>query len=271
MEAWWNKPQVKWFTAFIVFMAAVVFVYWWVSIRSYVITNDARIATNIVRIAPVGVGGLIEKVYVEEGDAVSAGQMLVEIDHRVPEAQYKKAKAKFELSKLELERSRKLASDQYTSVRELDNARTNYDIAESEMRLTEVNLQNTYLKSPINGIVVQKLALAGNILDPGQVAVVISDVDGAWVSANIEETQVARVKTGQTVKILVDEGGTLTGKVQEINSATASQFSLLPSENASGNFTKLVQKIPVKITLDPRSDHRKLKAGQSVTVRIRTR
>ena len=57
MEAWWNKPQVKWFAAFIVFMAAVVFIYWWVSIRSYVITNDARIATNIVRIAPVGVGG----------------------------------------------------------------------------------------------------------------------------------------------------------------------------------------------------------------------
>lgn len=102
-------------------------------------------------------------------------------------------------------------------------------------------------------------------------AIEISDVDHAWVSANIEETRIAQVKVGQLVKITVDEGGTLTGHVAEINAATASQFSLLPMENASGNFTKVIQKIPVKITIDPMPNQRLLRAGQSVSVKIKVR
>ena len=96
-------------------------------------------------------------------------------------------------------------------------------------------------------------------------------MDHAWVSANIEETRIAQVKPGQPVSINIDEGGSLTGKVQEITSAAASQFSLLPTENASGNFTKVVQKIPVKIALDPHPGKRILRAGQSVSIRIRVR
>lgn len=147
----------------------------------------------------------------------------------------------------------------------------NYQIAESELRLAEVNLQDTYLKSPIDGVVVQKTAEVGNLLEPGQVAVTISDIDHAWVSANIEETRVAQLKLGQPVSISIDEGGQLTGKVEEITAATASQFSLLPAENASGNFTKVVQKIPVKISIDPHPDVKLLRAGQSVTIKIRVR
>ena len=212
----------------------------------------------------------IEKVTVEEGIFVKAGQVLVEIDHRVPQAQFEKAKAKYELSKLELERSRNLAKSNFTPAKDLDTAKTNLEVASAELRLATLNLENTYLKSPVDGVVIQKIADVGNVAEPGQVLVSVSDVDHAWVSANIEETRIARVKVGQPVYISIDEGGSLRGRVSEILSATASSFSLLPAENASGNFTKVVQRIPVKIALDPHPG-RVLRAGASVTVRIKVR
>ena len=269
-KQWWQADRVRWFALAVLGVVLAAFFIWWIYFRSYVSTNDARIATDIIRVAPVGVGGVIEKVPVEEGDQVKAGQVIAEIDHRVPDAQYAKAKANFQLAGLELDRARSLTVSNISAVRDLDRARTNYNIAQAELQLAEVNSQNTYLKSPIDGIVVQKLAEVGNVIEPGQVAVAISDADHAWVSANIEETNIGRVKPGQIATISVDEGGSLTGRVLEINSATASQFSLLPAENASGNYTKVVQRIPVKIALDPHPG-RILKAGASVTIKIRVR
>ena len=269
-EQWWEKPRIKYFAIAIIAVVLLGFAYWWFFFRAYVITNDARIATNIMQVAPVGVGGAIEKVTAEEGTIVKAGQVLVEIDHSVPEAQYNKAKAKYEQVLTDFDRIKKLIKGKVSPQSEYDTAKTNLKMAQEDMKLAEVNLQNTYLKSPIDGIVIKKIAETGNLLEPGQVAVIISDVDNAWVSANIEETTLSRIKIGQLVNIKIDEGGTLTGKVQEITSATASQFSLLPAENASGNFTKLVQKIPVKIALDPHPNMI-LKVGESVTVRIKIR
>ncbi len=126
------------------------------------------------------------------------------------------------------------------------------------------------MKSPVDGIVVEKIGVVGNLLESGQVCFIVADVDHAWVSANLQETNVGDVKPGQRVSIHVDEGGNLTGQVQEITTATASQFALLPAENASGNFIKLVQRIPVKITLDPHPD-RVLRAGQSVEIKIKVK
>ncbi len=266
----WERPAVKWFLIGCLAAIVLVFLMWWAFFRSYVSTNDARVATNIIRVAPNGVSGVVEKVLIEEGDVVKKDQVLVEIDHRIPQAQLVKAQARFKLAKTELDRANGLEHKGFSSVRDLDNARTNYDIAEAELKLAQINLQNTFLKSPIDGIVIQKLAIVGNILEPNQVAVIISDEQNAWVSANIEENSVGRIKVGQPVKISIDEGGTITGRVQEILLATASQFSLLPSENASGNFTKVVQRIPIKVVLDPHPG-KILRAGQSVAIKIRVR
>jgi membrane fusion protein, multidrug efflux system len=270
-QPWWTRRRVTYFIAATVVVIILGSLFWWTNYRSFIITSDSRVAADIVRVAPVGVGGVIEKILIAEGEAVKAGQTLAEIDHRVPEAQYRRAKARFELAQIELERARGLVGSKFSPARELDNARTNYDIAEAELKLAEVNLQNTYLKSPIDGVVIQKPAQIGNILEPGQVAIVISDVDHAWVNANIEETKIAQVKPGQKVYVSIDEGGSLTGRVQEITAATASQFSLIPAENAAGNFTKVVQKIPIKIVLDQHPEIKWLKAGQSVTIKIKVR
>jgi membrane fusion protein, multidrug efflux system len=267
---WWRRSRVKWLALTILILIALGGASWWYLFRPYVSTNDARVATNILRVAPVGVSGVIEKVAVDEGDYVKAGQVLVEIDHSIPYAQMNRAQAKYDQARLELGRQKKLVAMKSSSIRELDNAKANFDISASELSMAKINLENTYLKSPVDGLVIQKIAEAGNVIEPGEVAIIISDVDHAWISANIEETHIAKVRIGQPVYITVDEGGNLTGKVEEITAATASQFSLLPAENASGNFTKLVQRIPIKIALDPHPG-RVLRAGQSVTVRIAIR
>jgi len=156
------------------------------------------------------------------------------------------------------------------SRQQLDRIRADAQAAEADLRLAEIALENTYLKSPVDGIVVQKLAKQGNILEANQPAVTIVDIDHAWVSANVEETEVSLVKPGQRVSISVDEGGNLSGKVAEVRKAAAAQFALIPSDNAAGNFTKLVQRIPIKIILDPHPD-RVLRVGQSVVIKIRVR
>lgn len=267
---WWDRPQIKLFAYGVLAAVVLIFLLWWFLYRGYVSTNDSRVVMNIIRLSPVGVSGTIERVNVKEGDLVKTGQVLVAIDHKIPAAQYAKAKARYQLAQLEYDRIKGLAEKNFSALRELDSARTNLELAAADLKLAEITLGNTELKAPLDGLVIQKLAQEGNVIDPGQVALVIADVDHAWVEANIEETNVARLKVGQPVRIVIDEGGSLTGHVDEITSATAAQFSLLPAENAAGNFTKVVQRIPVKIALDPHPG-RILKAGQSVTVKIQVR
>jgi membrane fusion protein (multidrug efflux system) len=241
---------------------------WWVFLRPFVSTDDARIAMTLVRVAPAGVSGRIEKLNVEEGTRVKKGDILVEIDHRIPQANFDKAKAKADLASREYNRMQRLASAGSATPQQLDQARAASATADLEMKQAEVALENTYLRAPFDGIVIQKLAEVGNLLEPSQTAVVVADDLHAWVAANIEETSVGDVKVGQSVKITVDEGGELTGKVSEIRSSVASQFALIPADMGAGNYTKVVQRVPIKVEItDARG--RTLRAGQSVEIKIR--
>jgi membrane fusion protein (multidrug efflux system) len=248
-------------------VTAVCLLVWFFVFRSYVSTDDARIAGTLVRLAPEGASGRVVKVNVTEGAHISKGQVLLELDHRVPEAQLLRAQAKTRLATLEQHRLAQLVAQRAAPQKDLDTAQANLDAAQAESKLAQVNLDNTYLKSPMDGVVVQKTVEEGNILEPGQSALALLDMDGVWVSANLEETAIGRVHPGQDVTITVDEGGRLTGKVSEVRQASASTFALIPAENTSGNFTKLVQRIPIKIVLDPHPG-RDLRVGQSVEIRI---
>ncbi|HEY1405390.1 MAG TPA: HlyD family efflux transporter periplasmic adaptor subunit, partial [Spirochaetota bacterium] len=143
-------------------------------------------------------------------------------------------------------------------------------MARAELQLAQIALEHTFLKSPTTGIVIKKYAEVGNILETNQTALTLVDIEQAWISANIEETSILNVKPGQSVIVHVDEGGTLTGKVAEVRKAAASTFSLIPSDNASGNFIKVVQRIPVKIVLDPHPG-KILRVGESVEISIKVR
>lgn len=267
---WW-RTRASIITARVM---AAIFVFtilvWFFAIHPYVRTDDARVAADIIRIANRGVSGQIEKVGVTEGGMVTPGMVLVELDHRAAEAQYRKAQARAMFTAAELKRMETLAAQNGASRQQLDRSRSEALTADGDLRLAELALEYTTLKSPVNGIIVQKVAQAGNILETNQTAITVVDIDNAWIAANIEETEVARVKPGQKVSVYIDEGGKLTGKVLEVRKATASTFALIPSDNASGNFIKLVQRIPVKIALDPHPG-RTLRVGQSVEIKIDVR
>jgi membrane fusion protein (multidrug efflux system) len=241
---------------------------WLVFLFPYVSTNDARVAATLVRLAPQGTGGLVVRVAVDAGDPVHKGQVLVELDHRQAQAELERAQARNALAQQDLERAQRMAAQKAISTRTLQQARTAAREASAELQLAQLALDNTYLTSPLDGTVLQRTAEVGDILERAQTALTLADLDHAWVAANVEETGINRVKLGQAVRISLDSGGDLTGKVSEITSASESQFSLIPMENPSGNFIKLVQRIPLKVALDPHPDA-SLKVGQSVEVHIR--
>ena len=269
-QVWWQTERAKHVGLATLVLCLIGFVTWFFVFRPFISTDDSRVSMTFVRLAPSGVNGRIEKVNVQEGSQVKAGDVLVEIDHRVPQANFDKAKAKAVLAERELSRMQKLTAEGSATPQSLDQARANYASADVELKLAEVALENTFLKSPFDGVVVQKLAEVGNLLESGQTAVVVADESHAWVSANVEETAIGDVKIGQPVDIKIDEGGRLQGEVTEIRSSVASQFALIPSDSGSGNFTKVVQRIPIKVAIKDASQ-KHLRAGQSVEIKIRVR
>jgi membrane fusion protein, multidrug efflux system len=131
----------------------------------------------------------------------------------------------------------------------------------------ELNLQYTTIVAPIDGVVGKKSVASGQNVTAGQELMAVVPLDDLWVTANFKETQLDKMRVGQPVKIKVDAyDREYTGKVLRIAGASGARFSLLPPENATGNYVKVVQRIPVRIALDPgqNNDHL-LRQGMSVT------
>jgi len=142
---------------------------------------------------------------------------------------------------------------------------------EAALSVAEINVGYTKILAPSDGTVGERQARPGQLVSPGtQVVAFVSDTK--WVQANYRETQLTHMKVGDPVDITIDSypGQKLRGKVAEIAPASGSQFALLPPDNATGNFTKVVQRIPVKISLEPSSLVSQLRPGLSVTATVRT-
>jgi membrane fusion protein (multidrug efflux system) len=135
-----------------------------------------------------------------------------------------------------------------------------------------VNLGYTKIYAPGEGTVGERQVRPGQLVSPGTQVIAFVDVT-KWVQANYRETQLTNVKIGDTAELRIDQypGQVLHGKVLEIAPASGSQFALLPPDNATGNFTKVVQRIPVKIGLDDSAFAAKLRPGLSVVATVRTR
>jgi membrane fusion protein, multidrug efflux system len=143
---------------------------------------------------------------------------------------------------------------------------------EAALAVAQVNLGYTKIVAPGDGTVGERQVRPGQLVSPGtQVISFVSKIK--WVEANYRETQLTNMKVGDPVEIAVDEypGKVIHGKVLEIAPASGSQFALLPPDNATGNYTKVVQRIPVKIALDDPSVASSLRPGLSVVATVRTR
>jgi membrane fusion protein (multidrug efflux system) len=150
--------------------------------------------------------------------------------------------------------------------------------AQAQLKVIKTELQNIQIYSPMNGVVAKRWVLTGDVVSPGQPIFTIYDLKNIWVTADLEETKLASIHIGDTVDISVDTypDQKFKGKVFQIGSNTASQFSLIPPSNASGNFTKVTQRVPIKISIKPVTNKQedpnesiRLLPGMSVEINVK--
>jgi membrane fusion protein (multidrug efflux system) len=145
------------------------------------------------------------------------------------------------------------------------------DQAAAQRAIAALNLSYTEIRAPIDGVVGNRAARAGAYATVGAALMSLAPANGLWVDANFKESQLAGMRKGQKVTIVADvaPGEKITGIVASLAPATGSQFSVLPAENATGNFTKIVQRVPVRIRLDgDAATLGKLRPGLSVTAEV---
>jgi membrane fusion protein, multidrug efflux system len=140
----------------------------------------------------------------------------------------------------------------------------------ADLDQAELNLQYTKIVAPVAGVVSDRTVEVGQNAAPGQEMMKIIPLNDVWITADYKETQLREMKVGQPVTIEVDANGrSYKGKVDSIAGASGARFSLLPPENATGNYVKVVQRIPVKIVLDPgENDDHYLRPGMSVDPKV---
>src|SRR6267142_1661551 len=261
---------------------------WWFS-RSHVSTDNAQVDGHIIPILPK-VGGFVAEVRVQENQEVKAGDTLVVVDDRdfrarlaqteadlaallatvssrtrvgqaeaaVAQAQANALKARADLARME-----PLAAQNIVSQQQLDAARAQ----------AALQLSYTRIITPSAGIVSKKAVELGQLVQAGQPLMTVVPLEDVWVTANLKETETADVTPGDSADITVDayKGVHFRGHVESLSPATGAKFSLLPPDNATGNFTKVVQRIPVRIHLDGAVDvAHVLRPGMSVVATIKT-
>jgi multidrug resistance efflux pump len=208
--------------------------YYWYQGSRYVATDDARVASNVVMVSPEIVGKVLEW-RVKEGDMVQKDDILGRQD--------------------------------------LGSALTSGALNPQAMgSVASVFAEKAVFKAPISGQVILSTAVVGQMAAPGMSLAVIADTDGLYISANIKESNIARVKLGQPVDISIDafHGRHFHGRVETIGRATGSTFSLLPSQNGGGNYTKVVQIIPTKVSIMDQGDSQ-IMIGMNANVKIHVR
>ena len=151
------------------------------------------------------------------------------------------------------------------------NAEGQAQQARADVQTARLNVSYTRIYAPVSGIIGRKTVEIGHRIQPGQSLLIVVPVDDIWVTANFKETQVNRMRPGQAVRISVDAfDHDYQGTVDEMAGAVGTLFSLLPPENASGNFVKVVQRLPVRIRLNAGEDaEHRLRPGMSVEARVR--
>jgi membrane fusion protein (multidrug efflux system) len=222
-------------------------------------------------------------------------------------AQVNARKADFDRANVDYERRKELASTGAVSEEEVSATRTALDAARANLVAAQQNLQSaraltqgvdvdrhpetdvaraawdsallnldrTTIVAPVDGIVTQRQAQIGQRIDPGQPLMSIAPVQSAWVDANFKEGQLGNVRVGQEVEMTSDMYGhdvVFHGRVEGIGGGTGSAFAVIPAQNATGNWIKVVQRVPVRISLDPAElAAHPLRVGLSMEAKIDTR
>lgn len=290
--------------AVLVLAAAGVFVYVKIALSGYQSTDDASVNGNQVVVSAV-ILDRITSLAAKEGDNVTRGENLVSLDNATLTAQKQQAEVnrqyaaqnvtlariKLDQAQTDLKRgtvqfqNKIIPQEQYDHLKiavqsaqaQLDIAITQEKLAAAQLNSVETNLANTTISSPIDGVVARKWSMPGDVVQPSQPIYTLYDLKDLWVDANFKETQIRYLKVGDPVSITIDAfpGTTFHGKVETVGAAAAAQFALIPPSNATGNFTKVTQRVPVRVSIDKSASaatgpSARLVPGMSATVKVTT-
>jgi membrane fusion protein, multidrug efflux system len=152
----------------------------------------------------------------------------------------------------------------------VDSSKANVDSAKAQLDTALLNLSYCHIVAPVDGIVNQRSGEVGARISQGQQLIVVVQIDSVWVTANYKETQLKKMHVGQRVTISVDSlGESFEGQIENMPAATGDRSSLFPPENATGNYVKIVQRLPVRIRFNPNQrDLDKLRPGESVEPKV---
>jgi membrane fusion protein (multidrug efflux system) len=304
--------------------------YWYRDYSRYITTDDARIDADNITISSKMLGRIVN-IYAQEGDVVTKGKLLAELDSsdliaqrnqamalKIQElANMEQASAKYasdqkslkvveinlERAREDLERAKKqseggvITREQYDHITkayeaasaqadaskaliavsklQINSASAAVETADAQINVIDTQLKNTRLYSPANGVIAKRWLLPGDVIQPGQSAFTLTDDSKKWVICYLEETKIHGVQNGQEVKFKIDAFPYVRfhGKVFLTGTSTASVFSLIPASNASGNFTKVTQRIPVRISIDSADNGKDISSfnilqGMSAVIKI---
>jgi membrane fusion protein (multidrug efflux system) len=249
----------------------------------YESTDDAYVEANATQLAP-NVSALVTQVLVQENQEVKAGQILAQLDRKDFESALADAQgvvgsleARLKDSERDYHRNQQLMKESAISKQQFDHVQANYFDLQRQLKSSlakldqaKLNLGFTSIKAPVDGQIARRSIDVGMYVSAGTAIFGFIPFDERWVDANYKETQLPSIALGKTAEVTVDAipGKTFTGIVQSISPATGATFTLIPPDNATGNFTKVVQRVPVRIHLKnlTHDDFTKLQAGLSANV-----
>ncbi len=248
-------------------------------------TDDAYVQANTINIA-AQVTGPVANIYVKDHQVVQKDQLLFTIDPEPFQIAVNKATAAVAAEKaalvlaqqnatrilhlVKMGQESKAVGDQTQS--KLDSETANLSALNAQLAQAKLDLAHTRVSAPSTGIITQFLLRPGNNVVANTTLFMIVEQNNFWVDANFKETQVARIQPGQSVKIILDmfPRHVFRGTVDAVSSASGSIFSLLPPENATGNWVKVTQRFPVKILILNPDPTFPLRAGATATITVDT-
>lgn len=227
-----GKKKIAIMAATGIIMGALLIIgYFWYNGYYFVSTQDARVSADIISVTPQMAGRVIE-IKFKPGDEVKQGEVLVSLD--------------------------------------TSSVMGSMDInLQTFNQSAGINAYKSEVLSPISGKVIQVNANKGQSVNIGQSIVVVANSNDQYISANIEETKIAKIEVGQLVEVTIDgiKGKKFIGKVDSISEAANSVFSLIPVQSSNGNYTKVTQTIPIIIRL-PELSSENTKLGMNATIKI---
>ena len=254
--------------------AFLLLLYWVFYGSRYVSTDNAYTATEVAQVTPE-VDGTIKAVTVVDTNSVKAGDVLVEIDPRDMQVAYDKAKANYDRAKIDFDRRKALSASGSVSADELTRSENELAQTSATFREATLNLERTTIKAPIDGVVAKRQVQLGQRVRAGAPLMVIVPLQNLHVDANFKESELEKIRIGQKVELSSDLYGSHVvyhGVVDGFSGGTGAAFAAIPAQNATGNWIKVVQRVPVRIRLQ--SDElaaNPLSVGVSMRVRVDTR